>query len=115
MVDFEGCSIDGEPTDSCYEWFSYSTINTQGQSTHGHVLHLVMQFTELEPEDRHTMSSRHQMTDISRLHSHTQTIASRRHVFTSGPVDPDLFPIGGFTSMSKVLRELEYFALTLSS
>ena len=23
IVDFEGCSIDGEPADSCYEWFSY--------------------------------------------------------------------------------------------
>ena len=23
LIDFEGCSIDGGPADSCYEWFSY--------------------------------------------------------------------------------------------
>ncbi|KAF2756356.1 kinase-like protein [Pseudovirgaria hyperparasitica] len=23
LIDFEGCSIDGRPGDSCYEWFSY--------------------------------------------------------------------------------------------
>lgn len=23
LIDFEGCSIDGEPAGSCYEWFSY--------------------------------------------------------------------------------------------
>ncbi|KAF2453010.1 kinase-like domain-containing protein [Lineolata rhizophorae] len=23
LIDFEGCSIDGDPADSCYEWFSY--------------------------------------------------------------------------------------------
>ncbi|EXJ94637.1 hypothetical protein A1O1_03033 [Capronia coronata CBS 617.96] len=23
IIEFEGCSVDGEPADSCYEWFSY--------------------------------------------------------------------------------------------
>ncbi|USP74773.1 hypothetical protein yc1106_02047 [Curvularia clavata] len=29
LIDFEGCGIDGEPADSCYEWFSYRPSTPQ--------------------------------------------------------------------------------------
>lgn len=77
IIDFEGCSIDSEPADSCYEWFSYRRrINTQGHSKHGY---LCIWLCSLRGYNRKTtpphMSSGHRTTDIGRLNSYTQAIS----------------------------------------
>jgi serine/threonine protein kinase len=60
LIDFEGCSIDGKPADSLYEWFSYRrstpTISTQTDIfAYGCVIYEVMTgrppYHELETSD----------------------------------------------------------------
>ena len=44
IIDFEGCSIDGGPADSCYEWFSYRPTKLRVSRIDARIfLHLVVQ------------------------------------------------------------------------
>jgi serine/threonine protein kinase len=108
IIDLEGCSIDGEPADSCYEWFSYRpSIPRVSRRTDifafGCAIYEVITgrppYHELEASnDRYwqveQLYTNNRFPDVTHLPL-GQLIRSCWH--------------GDLTSMSEVIRELEAF------
>ena len=106
IIDFEGCSIDGEPADSCYEWFSYQrSTPTVSRRTdifaYGCAIYEIMNgtppFHELETDnDRSILAEqlyeKHQFPDVTHLPL-GELMRSCWH--------------GSFNSMSEVIHALE--------
>ncbi|KAI1907349.1 hypothetical protein LOZ12_003386 [Ophidiomyces ophidiicola] len=108
IIDFEGCSIDGEPADSCYEWFSYRpSVPRASRSTDifafGCAVYEII-----------TGKPPHHELEVSNDRYH---LVERLYADNNFP-DVTSLPLGQliqscwlncFSSMSEVVRELEAF------
>lgn len=108
LIDFEGCSIDNEPADACYEWFSYKhSIPQVTRKTDifafGCAIYEVM--TGLQPY--------HELQNSAPGTSQVQLLYADNNFpdVTSIPLDWLILRCwqGDFNSMNEVIQELEAF------
>ncbi|KAF2193638.1 kinase-like protein [Zopfia rhizophila CBS 207.26] len=108
LIDFEGCSIDGGPADSCYEWFSYCpSVPSVSQRTDifafGCVIHEVLTgkppYHELEASD-----DRYKKVGELYMNNHFPDVAT----LPLGQLIQSCWS-GELKSMREVIQELEAF------
>ncbi|KIW87192.1 uncharacterized protein Z519_12094 [Cladophialophora bantiana CBS 173.52] len=108
IVDFEGCSIDGEPADSCYEWFSYRpSIPRVNRRTDIFAFGCaIYEVITGRPPHHELEASNDRYQQVEQLYTN-----NRFPDVTSLPLGQLIQSCwdGDFTSMSEVLRELETF------
>lgn len=106
IIDFEGCSIDDEPADSCYEWFSYRpSVPTVSRRTDIFAFGCaIYEVVAGRPPHHELEASDNRYTEVEQLYANNQF--------------PDVtsLPLGRliqscwdneFTSIGEVLRELD--------
>jgi serine/threonine protein kinase len=108
IIDLEGCSIDGEPADSCYEWFSYRpSLPRVSRRTEifafGCAIYEVV--TGRPPH--------HELEKSSDRYEQVEELYTNQHFpdVTSIPLGRLIQSCwdGNFTSMSEVLQEMDAF------
>ena len=109
LIDFEGCSIDGEPADSCYEWFSYRppVPNVSRRTDIFAFGCAIYEVITGRPPYYELKASDNRDREVERLYAN--------NCFpdvTSLPLGPLMQSCwhDDFTSMNEVLRELEMFS-----
>ena len=108
IIDFEGCSIDGEPADSCYEWFSYRTsIPRVSRRTDIFAFGCAIYEVIIGRPPHHELeASNERYWEVEQLY-----INNRFPDVTSLPLGRLIRSCwhGDFNSMSEIIRELEAF------
>ena len=108
IIDFEGCSIDGEPADTCYEWFSYRpSIPRVTRRTD------IFAFGCLIYEVMAGRPPHHELEASNDRYRQVEQLYANNHFpdVTSLPLGHLIQSCwhGDFNSMSEVIRELEAF------